>query len=187
MLQVPLSDLKLIGTVPAVINGGGNELIFVLGSNCMQHRLQARVGRPTAIPYGLCIHLMKCKVIGCPVQCCPINHEWVKCLRLLSVNLKGSPGVWVWTRRGSDGIWAYQAQREPPLPPSKLLSLQVHHGLSLFDFTAWANNCVCLWCTFLTASQNVKRQKKLKNKSAAGHFFCSYEPEWENMGGHLSR
>lgn len=37
MLQVAISDLKLIGTVPVVMNDAGNELISVLGPKCMQH------------------------------------------------------------------------------------------------------------------------------------------------------
>lgn len=37
MLEVALSDLKLIGTVPVVMNDAGNELISVLGPKCMQH------------------------------------------------------------------------------------------------------------------------------------------------------
>lgn len=36
MLQGALSDLKLIGTVPVVMNDAGNELISVLGPKCMQ-------------------------------------------------------------------------------------------------------------------------------------------------------
>lgn len=89
-----LSDLKLIGTVPAVINDS------VLGS-CVAG--STSVGRPTVVPRCLCIHLMECNVIGCPVLCCPINHSWVKCLRLQRVSLRGSPVVLMRARRGSDG------------------------------------------------------------------------------------
>lgn len=63
---------------------------------------------------------------------------------------------------------------ESLLYPSELLSLQVL-GLSLFDLTAWANNCVCVWCCFfppLAFSQlPTRRQKTQKNEICHGPFF----------------
>lgn len=59
---------------------------------------------------------------------------------------------------------------ESLLYPSELLSLQVHHGLSLFDLAAWANDCVCLWSTFPSfLQQNIK--DKTKNEICRGPFF----------------
>lgn len=62
---------------------------------------------------------------------------------------------------------------ESLLYPSELLSLQVL-GLSLFDLTAWANNCVCVWCVFfpllLSHSFPQEDKKHRKMKSAMGHF-----------------
>lgn len=161
ILQVPLSDLKLIGTVPAVMNDAGNELIFVPGSNCMQRWVYTTVGRPTVIPYRLCIHLIKCKVIGCPVRCCSINHGWVKCLRLQSVNLRESPGVLMWNR---ERLWwnlgIPSTARGSFTPP-------------------WY--CHCMYttdCLYVTSQPELTTVFVCDVKSAAGHFLKVW-PEWE--------
>lgn len=176
MLQVPLSDFKLIGTVPAVINDAGNELISVLGSNCMQHWVYARVGHPTVIPYGLCIHLIKCKVIGRPVQRCPINHDWVKCLRLKSASLRGSPGVLMWYMRRWWNLGIPSTARASFTPLSYCPCRCTMD--CVFGPSQPANNCVCLWCSpptpFLTASQTIKDGKKRKRRNLLrAIFWCS--------------
>lgn len=79
---------------------------------------------------------IKCKVIGCPLECRPINHDWVECLRLQSFNLRWSPAVLMGTRRWNSGT-----ARAPLTPPSDR-----HCMCTWSDLTAWdklKNGFVC--------------------------------------------